>query len=201
MKMTAVRHGLVIGVAALLALATPQARSQTTALMPIPGDLEESLRSNFDRNALPKGSSDATFQNGEMFRLRGDNGPALIIAPITFDTAVHRAGQNMRFDCGVFILDTRKRVHFARTTPAESTLDCMGLDAISAMPHEGARPRLLLLYQMSAHDSTDRSEIAVLTWNSLRQRYDPDWAASQSLTERLPHPTIAAARTLLATGQ
>jgi hypothetical protein len=195
--MTAVVRSLALA-SALLASAIPQARCDSAALVPISGDQEDHLRSYFDRNALPHGSSDATFQNGEMFLLHADTTESLTIAPIQFDTVVNMSGQHMRFDCGVFVLDGKKRAHFARTTPATSALDCMGLDAAGAMPGEGARPRLLFLYEMDGSSSASRSQVAVLTWNNRRQQYEPDWATSRSLTRRLPHPTIDAVRALLA---
>ncbi len=40
----------------------------------------EDLLFRFDRNALPSGSSDAAFENGEMFRLSGTDMPPLIVA-------------------------------------------------------------------------------------------------------------------------
>jgi hypothetical protein len=179
----------------------------SVSLSPIAGSLEENLRSRFDRNALPAGSSDATFQNGEMFRLSGSDMAPLIVAPISFDTAIHvkiqgdsDSGSHVRFDCGAFFLEADGHRSFSRTTAIDSSLDCMGLVALGAMPYEGPRPRLLFLYHMGDHypRSDDRPEVDVLVWGISEHKYVVDRPLSRWLTAKLPHPTIADVRRLLA---
>jgi hypothetical protein len=168
----------------------------------IDGSAEQDLRSQFDRNALPVGSSDASFQNGQMFQLSGGDMPPLIIAPIGFDTTIHADGKNLRVDCGAFFLEAEGRRSFLRTTAAGSSVDCMGLMALGAMPNEGPRPRLLRLYDMEVpHDLSvrSRSEIDVLVWNETENKYDVDRPLSRWLTAKISHPTIANVRQLLAT--
>lgn len=167
----------------------------------IAGGREETLRSRFDRNALPPGSSDATFQNGEMFQLSGSDMPPLIVAPIQFDTTTHATSDKMRFDCGAFFLDTDGHRTFARTTAVDSPLECLGLVALGAMPHEGPRPRLLFIYDMDLLQDMSgrrRSEIDVLAWSMTQHKYEADRPLSRWLTAKLPHPTIARTRYLLA---
>jgi hypothetical protein len=190
----------------MLAASTSAALGAVTSsavLRQIPGRLEDSLRLRFDRNALPHGSSDASFDNGQMFKLSGRGVAPLIVAPISFDTATHDNGNDMRFDCGVFFLDTRGHRSFARTTPPRTPLDCMRLLALGAVPHDGARPRLLFLYDMSGKSSEplrtdERTEIYVLVWNRTERRYAADWSLSRWLTRGLPHPTLAAVRAAIA---
>jgi hypothetical protein len=190
--------GLFIWLGAAIT-AVSAAEIGAVTLSPIHGRQEEDLQPRFDRNALPSGSSDAGFQNGEMFRLSSPDKPSLIVAPIQFDTLTHDAGSNMRFDCGAFLLDADGHRSFSRTTAADSPLDCMGLAALAAMPHDGSRPRLLFLYYMSDRRGRDRSEIDVLVWSAAQHSYEVDRLLSRWLTTRLPRPTIAKVRRLLAT--
>jgi hypothetical protein len=202
-------HGrrLCIAVGGLfVALGAPTAavsgtETATVKLSVIAGGQEEGLRSSFDRNALPPGSSDATFQNGEMFQLLSVDMPPLIIAPINFDTSTHAAGSDMRFDCGAFFLDAAGHRSFSRTTAALSPFNCMSLMALGAMPHEGPRPRLLFLYSMDLlHNMSGRHrfELDVLVWSKTRHSYAAAPPLSRWLTRNLSHPTIAYARHLLA---
>ena len=168
--------------------------SGAVSLSVIAGRAEEDLRSRFDRNALPPGSSDAGFQNGQMFQLSGGDMPPLVIAPIEFDTTIQAPGKNTRFDCGAFFLEADGSRSFSRTTAADSAVDCMGLAALGAMPNEGPRPRLIFLYDMEIpRDMSvrNRSEIDVLVWSGTEHKYGVDRSLSRWLTARIPHPTIA----------
>ena len=127
-----------------------------------------------DSRLLPSGGSVMAVDRNQVFRLEIPGTDFITLVP-----AVYELNHGNSFaDCGLFLLKSGVGpARFLSTLTHERTLpeliNCGGVQAVGLMTSDGARPRVLLLYNVySPH--TNLSVGVVLAWAGTSQGYEVD---------------------------
>ncbi len=177
------------------AIAKPVPSVNLAPLSPLQGN---EIYSKLDLSLLPKGVSIDQPPSKQVFTLKAQGSPDLLVVPVLFwSEHIDPVTQ-----CGVYFMQDKAASYYIQTiglVELVGYVDCEKIKAVGVMTDPGPRPRLLFIFQGRAMAGNRDDYPFVLSWDENTMRYGLDKAVTNAIQENEPFPsTIAATRAVLA---
>ncbi len=154
--------------------------------------------SQIDLSLLPKGATLDNPPSKQVFTLKAQGAPDLLVIPILF------WGDRLlpNFQCGTyFVTDKNVRYYVSAIGPnfIGGSQDCDVVIAAGTMTDSGSRPRLIFIFKARAMGGNHYNVPFVFSWDERTMRYHLDQTATASVQDDKSYPeTVAATRAVLA---
>jgi hypothetical protein len=164
-----------------LALICVAAGAQTASLKPMPRQDAAGLVGRLPKALLPSHTSQLRVEQRQVFSLVTPGQPEVLLVPVTFlhnePSEIMENSLVERDRCGLFVLPKEGQPSFVWTMDDKTGLAvdfCGGMTSIGAMPNEGVRPRLIVLYRTYSPPQFEDTAAFVLVWDGAKGTYVVD---------------------------